>query len=205
MTTLLEYAQQHFPEHEVECPDGAVPLNDITVVAHVVGRTRAASLVEGLRKALHAGIAREEPRIKTVIVEPTSPTMVNSGGEDPEGVVDLPVRRLAVGALIGGVILGSIVGVVGGLVASSLVAGVLVGLFGALLGAAAGAMWAGGGRYAGNRSWEQPHAPESAIVLVAATFDHEGDALEAAEVMATYVPNAVRIVAEDGAWRSPNI
>ncbi len=112
MTTLLEYAQQHFPEHEVECPDGAVPLNDITVVAHVVGRTRAASLVEGLRKALHAGIAREEPRIKTVIVEPTSPTMVNSGGEDPEGVVDLPVRRLAVGALIGGVILGSIVGVV---------------------------------------------------------------------------------------------
>ena len=199
MTTLAEYAHQHFPQHPTDGDDGRVALAGHTVVAHVVGRHNGLRL----ERELHDHV--DPARVTSVVIEPTSPTMVNEGGEDPEGIFDLPHRRVAGGAIAAGAAIGAAVGIVGGLITGSVAAGVILGVFAAIIGGVIGGMLAGGGRYAGNHAWEQHHAPDRAIVLVAVLLDDEHDANTIAAAMSHFDPEDVRILNADGAWHSPSV
>ena len=201
MATLLDYARQHFPGHDTESspgsPEGAVALASHTVVAHVVGSRRAKLVEEALRRSAQG---RDMGR---VVLRPTDPTLVTTGGEDKEGIVDLPYRRFAAGAVGGGAVGLVVLGVVGLLVTDTWWGAIILAGFGAVLGAVIAAMLSGMGRYAGDRAWEQPHAPDRTIVVLAAMFDDEHQANVAAAGVEVFQPDDVRIVAADGAWHSP--
>lgn len=197
MTTLTEYTTSHFPNHVTEQTRGDMTLTSHTVVAHVVG------LNDGLAIAQRVHEVLPEVHLGSVMVFPTQPTVANTGGEDPEGVVDLPRRRVITSGVVGGLVIGGVAGIVVGFVSGSVATGVIIGLFAAALGAVAAAMVGGGGRYGGDRAWEQPQAPDRTITVVAAFTVTERDALEAARVMETLDPFEVRIVSVDGAWHSP--
>lgn len=198
MTTLTDYARQHFPEHDTESPDGTVSLSSHATVAHVVGSRRARLVEQALRRTTR------DARVARVVIRPTRPTIVGTGGEDGQGIVDLPYRRTAAGAAGGAIAGGAVLGVVGGIVAGSWAVAIVLGAFGLVLGGVVGAMLAGGGRHAGDRAWEQPHAPDRTIVLVAAMFDDEHTANVAAAAVSVFQPEDVRIVDRKGAWHSPN-
>jgi hypothetical protein len=198
MTTLAEYAHQHYPNHRVDATDGPVPLAGHTTVAHVIGRDRGRTMVDALKQRI------EPERVTSIVVRPTDPSVVNSGGEDPEGIADLPYRRVAAGAVVGGVVIGAAVGVVAGLIFGNLIAGLVLGVFGAVIGGVIGGVASGGGRFGGHRAWEQQHAPDSSVVLVAVLLDEESRATEVATYMAAYEPEDVRILNTDGAWHSPH-
>jgi len=199
MTTLAEYAHQHFPQHPTDSADGRVNLAGHTVVAHVVGRER------GMR--LHSSIEQlvDPSRVTSLVIEPTHPTVLNAGDEDPEGIFDLPHRRIASGAIVAGVAIGIVVGIVGGLIVGSVAAGLVLGGFAAVIGGVIGGMLSGGGRYAGNRAWEQRHAPDRAVVLVAVLLDDEQEAKRVAHAVSDFEPQDVRILNTDGSWHSPNV
>jgi hypothetical protein len=142
--------------------------------------------------------------VASVMVRPNEPTLLPEGGEDKEGAVDLPYRRVATSSIVGALVVGVIVGVVVGLITGSALAGLIGAGFGAALGGIIAAIAGGGARLAGERGWEQPHAPDRTVAVVAAFVESEDEALEAARVMDELGPYEVRIVAADGAWRSPN-
>lgn len=198
MTTLTEYTISHFPNHVTDQTRGDMTLTSHTVVAHVVGLNDGIDLAKRVRAVLPG------TDVGSVMVRPTDPTVANTGGEDPEGVVDLPKRRVISAGIIGGLVIGAAVGVIVGLVSDSLSTGVITGVFAAILGAVVAAMVGGGGRYGGDRAWEQPQAPDRTITVVAAFTRSEDEALDAARVMEQLDPFEVRIVSADGAWRSPN-
>ena len=198
MTTLLEYATTHFPNHVTEQTDGDKVLTDHTAVAHVVGSANGIELVRRVQSAL------PQADVAAVMVRPTDQSVVPDGEEDREGVVDLPFRRIAVSGLVGAVVAGAAIGVVVGITADSFVVGLIVGVFAAILGGAVAAIAGGGARYGGDRAWEQPHAPDRTVAVVAAFADTESDAIAAARVMDQLDPYEVRIVAANGAWHSPN-
>jgi len=198
MTTLAEYAHQHFPQHPTNSEDGRVPLAGHTVVAHVVGRQRGQRLEAAMRERLDA------QRVTSLTVEPTTPTMKPEGGEDKEGIMDLPRKRVAGGAIALGVVVGIVAGIVTWLIADSPAAGIIIGVFAAIAGGWIGGVTSGGGRYAGNHAWEQQHAPDQAMVLVAVLLDDEHEANRVAAEMAPFEPEDVRILNSDGAWHSPN-
>lgn len=198
MTTLLEYATSHFPHHATDSSGGDHPLTEHTAVAHVIGRDAGLDLARRIKTSLPSA------EVGAVLVEPTEPTVVPEGGEDPEGMVDLPHRRLASAGLAGAVVVGLAIGIVTGLATDEAWVGVIVGAFAAIIGAVIATMASGGGRYAGERAWEQPHAPDRTIAVVAAFVDTEDDALGVARVMEAAQPFEVRIVNADGAWHSPN-
>lgn len=197
MTTLSDYANQHFPAHLTE---GAadVALTSHTAVAHVVGRETGARMEALLVDRLPPG------QVAAVTIERNDPTVVNRGGEDQGGIVDLPYRRIAIVSIVGAAVGGGAVGVLVGAVAGSLAVGLVIGAFCAVIGAVVGGMLAGGGRHAGERAWEQPHAPDRTIVVVAALLDTEADATAMARLMEELRPEEVRIVNTDGAWHSPH-
>ena len=117
MTTLTEYASTHFPNHVTDPitdrSAGDLTLTDHTAVAHVVGSANGMELVRRVQQALpQAGVA-------AIMVRPTEPTVVSDGGEDPEGVVDLPYRRIATSGVVGAIAAGVAIGVVVGITASS--------------------------------------------------------------------------------------
>jgi hypothetical protein len=198
MTTLLEYATSHFPNHVTDQAGADKPLTDHTAVAHVVGSANGMELARRVQQAL------PQAEVSAVMVRPTDQTVVADGNEDPEGVVDLPHRRIAASGIVGGVIAGVAIGVIVGLVVDSLATGLIVGVFAAILAGAVSAIAGGGARYGGDRAWEQPHAPDQTVAVVAAFATTEQDAIEAARVMDELDPYEVRIVASDGAWHSPN-
>ena len=198
MTTLTEYTTSHFPNHVTDQTRGDMTLTSHTVVAHVVGLNDGMELARRVRDAL------PDTDVGSVMVRPTQPSVANTGGEDPEGVVDLPRRRLVSAGIVGGVVTGVAVGVLVGLISNSVSTGVITGVFASILGAVVAAMAGGGGRFAGDRAWEQPHAPDRTITVVAAFTRTESEALDAARVMETLDPFEVRIVSADGAWHSPN-
>ncbi len=203
MATLADYAHHHFPEHPTHSADGSSELHGRTAVAHVIGRDRASALEAGLRRHL-ASAGADEVAVVELVIEPTEPTVVNTGGEDTEGIVDLPHRRVLSAAIVGALSLGLGVGILAWLIHSA-TAGLILGAFAATLGGVVGASVFGGARYGGERAWEQPHAPDQQIVLVAASFPDEHGATDAARLMANYSPQAVRILDEHGAWHSPTI
>jgi hypothetical protein len=198
MTTLLEYATTHFPNHVTDQDGGDKALTDHTAVAHVVGSAN------GIELARRVQLAIPNADVGAVMVRPTEPTIVPHAAEDGQGVVDLPRRRVATAALVGALALGAALGIILGLVTRSTIIGVIVGLFAAMIGAVIAAMAAGGGRYAGERAWEQPQVPDRTMAVVAAFTATEHDAIAAARVMDQFDPDEVRIVAADGAWHSPN-
>ena len=198
MTTLTEYATNHFPHHVTEQTGGDMTLTDHTAVAHVVGSANGAELARRIRQAL------PDADVAAVLVRPTDPSVVPDGGEDPQGVVDLPYRRVAAAAVVGAVIVGTVAGVLVGLIASSVATGLIVGVFAAILGGVIAAMTGGGGRFAGEHAWAQPHAPDRTVAVVAAFTTTERDAVAAARIMDEMDPYEVRIVSSNGAWHSPN-
>jgi hypothetical protein len=198
MTTLTEYTISHFPNHVTDQTRGDMTLTSHTVVAHVVGRRDGIELARQVRAVMPG------TDIGSVLVRPTEPSVANTGGEDPEGVVDLPRRRVASAGIAGAVVIGALVGVVVGLVSGSFWIGLITGGFAAVLGGVVSAIAGGGARYAGDRAWEQPQAPDRTITVVAAFTTNEEEALGAARVMEMLDPFEVRIVSTDGAWRSPN-
>lgn len=197
MTTLVDYAQAHYPNHSMET-DGDVTLTSHTAVAHVIGETDTVKM-----KALMQEQLPGTP-VGVVWVKPTPPSVVPNGGEDPEGVADLPRRRLAVAGVSVGAVVGVLVGIVAGLISDSAWTGVIVGVFAAVLGAASGAMISGGGRFGGDRAWQQSNNPTETVGLVAAFLDEERLANNAVQVMETLHPHDVRILSERGAWHSPS-
>lgn len=209
MTTLTEYAHQHFPQHPTTSDQGNVTLAGHTAVAHVIGRQRGGLLELELQRLIDDGTIETGPgrpdRVMSLVIEPTEPTVAPEGGEDPEGIFDLPHRRVAAGAAFAAIAIGAAIGVVGGLIIGSVPAGIILGSFAAILGGVIGAMSAGGGRYAGNRAWQQEHAPDRAVVIVAVLLDDEESANRVAAVMSGHEPEDVRILNADGAWHSPNV
>lgn len=198
MTTLTEYTTAHFPNHVIERTPGDLTLTDHTAVAHVVGSENGLELA----RRLHLELGADD--VATVLVRPTEPTIVGEGGEDPEGIVDLPYRRVAAGGLAGAAVVGIAIGVVTGAIFGSFWVGVILGAFAAVVGGVIAAMATGGARAAGHRAWEQPHAPDRTIAVVAAFTDTERDAVAVARLMEQTAPHDVRIVNADGAWHAPN-
>jgi hypothetical protein len=198
MTTLLEYATTHFPNHVTEHTGDDRALTDHTAVAHVVGSANGIELARLVQREL------PQAEVAAVMVRPTDPSVVPEGNEDREGVVDLPHRRVAASGVIGAVVAGVAIGVVTGIVADSFWVGLIVGVFAAILGGAVSAIAGGGARYGGDRAWEQPHVPDRTVAVVAAFATTESDAIAAARVMDQLDPYEVRIVASNGAWHSPN-
>jgi hypothetical protein len=198
MTTLIEYATSHFPNHVTEQSAGDMTLTDHTAVAHVVGSAN------GLELARRVQMALPNADVGAVMVRPTEPTVVPEGGEDAEGVVDLPYRRIASAGVIGAGVVGIVVGLIVGLVSGSVMMGFILGVFASIIGGVIAAIAGGGARFGGGRAWEQPHAPDRTIAVVAAFAGSEREALDAARVMDALDPYEVRIVSSDGGWHSPN-
>lgn len=198
MTTLIDYARVHFPNHATDSSAGDLTLTAHTAVAHVVGSANSNELIERTRRAF------PEIEVGAVLLRPTEPTVNPTGGEDPEGVIDLPHRRVATAGIVGAAVIGGAVGVIVGLVTESLVIGLIVGVFAAILGGTVSAIAGGGARYGGERAWEQPHAPDRTVAVVAAFTAIEEHAVAVARVMEAQDPYEVRIVSADGAWHSPN-
>ena len=198
MTTLADYAHQRYPNHRVDVEAARIDLASHTTVAHVIGRTAGERLSDSIR-------GRIDPnRVATLVIQPTNPTVIKDGGEDKEGIADLPHKRLGAGAAVTGAILGVAVGVITGFAIGDVVAGVLLGIFCAIIGAVIGFMVSGGGRYAGEHAWEQEHHPDEAADLVAALLDDETAAKDVASEMSAFGIEDVRILNREGAWHTPN-
>ena len=128
--------------------------------------------------------------------------MLPTDREDADGVLDLPLRRVAM-FVVGGFL---VVGVVATLLAFALGAtgskGLIIGVFAGVVGALVGAI-IGGSRFAGQRATTQPRAPGRNITVVAAFLDDYAGAASLAQSIGPAVDYEVRIVDRNGAWRSP--
>jgi hypothetical protein len=197
MKSLQEYAQINYPNHRLTTADGDVELAAYTVVAEVLGSTNVPGVTDELRKAM------PDARVAVVRISLTEPTVVAQGGEDPEGVVDLPKRRIAVSAIAAGAVVGLVVGVIVWLT-TSFIQGLITAVFSSAVAAVIGAMLGGGARFAGDRAWAQRNAPDKTVNLVAVLTGEEPEALRAVQAIERRGIYDIRIVGVDGAWRSPN-
>jgi hypothetical protein len=197
MTSLQEYAQINYANHLVTTPDGDVELSANTVVAEVLGTTDVPGVTREVRKSM------PDARVTVVRISRTDPTVVARGGEDPEGVIDLPKRRIAVSALVAGAAVGLVVGAIVWL-ATSFVPAFITAVFSGAVAAVIGAMLGGGARFAGDRAWAQKNAPDKTVSLIAVLTSEESDALRAVQAIERRGIYDIRIVNGDGAWRSPN-
>jgi hypothetical protein len=197
MKTLLEYAHTNFPNHSVSTPIGDVDLTDHTVVARTVGSNDVMTVGNELLRTM------PEARVAIARIRRTEPTVLPKGGEDKDGVIDLPKRRFATSGFLAAAVIGIAVGAVVWL-ATSFLPALIVGVFAAAMAAWVGSMFGGAGRFAGNRAWEQPNAPDEDVTLLAILAADEADAVRAAEVIERTGIYDVRIVDADGAWHNPN-
>jgi hypothetical protein len=200
MATLQDYVSQQFPQHEIDVWPPSSPvdleLTDNTVVSYVVGARAGIDLLNMYRQsAPNAAVAALE-------VRPTDPSVVPTDGEDTDGVLDLPVRRVAVYVVVGIAVVGIIGAVLGLLFTDSGVAAAIAGGFGALIGAFVGGI-VGGARFAGERANSQPRAPGQTITVVAAFLDDPASAASLAQSVGPAADYEVRIVDHAGGWHSP--
>ena len=137
-----------------------------------------------------------------VEVRPSDPTVVPTLGEDRDGVVDLPTRRIAVDVLGGLVVVGLAAGIATWAITGSGATSGIAAAFGALIGAFVGAI-VGGARFAGQRANWQPRAPGRNITVVAAFLDDDASAASLARSIGPAADYEVRIVDHEGGWRSP--
>jgi hypothetical protein len=200
MATLQDYVATQFPQHEIDASAPSNPdnleLTDNTVVSYVVGARDGLDLLSRFRQSA------PNARVAALEVRPTDPTVVPTTGEDVDGVVDLPARRVVASVVTGAVA----VGIVGALLAlvftKSGITVAIVGVFSAMIGAAVGAI-VGGARLAGERATSQPRAPGKAITVVAAFLDDPTSATSLATAVGPVADYEVRIVDHTGGWRSP--
>ena len=200
MASLQDYVAQQFPQHEIDVwPPGTpadMELTDNTVVSFVVGTGAGIDLLQAFRES-----APDVP-VVALEVRPSEPTIVPTDGEDPDGVVDLPARRVVAHVAIGIIAIGILGALLSLLITDSAVAAVIAGVFGAAIGAFVGAI-IGGGRFAGQRATSQPRAPGETITVVAAFLDDPDSATSLATSVGPAAGYEVRIVDHAGGWRSP--
>lgn len=194
MTTLAEYATAHFPNHVTDQSGDDMTLTDHTAVAHVVGSANGIELARRVRAAA--------PNIDVgaIMVRPADQTVVTDRGS----VGDLPHRRVGASGIVGTVLIGLGTGLIVSFVSGSAMVGVIIGVLAGLLGCGVSAIAEGEARAADQRAFDQPHAPDRTVAVVAAFTSTEGDAVAATRVMDEMDPYEVRIVASDGAWHTPN-
>ena len=200
MTSLQEYVHQQFPQHDVDVLESQSPsdleLTDNTVVSFAVGSRAGLDLLSTYRRSA------PDARVAAVTVKPTDPSVVPTEGEDADGVVDLPVRRIAAYIAIGLVTFGIVGAVVAALTTESGSTAVIAVVFAAIIGGIIGAI-VGGSRLAGQRATSQPRAPGRNITVVAAFLEDEASAASLARSVGPAANYEVRIVDHDGGWRSP--
>lgn len=204
ISSLREYSAAQFPNHELVEWGGAPHRSDAeltshTVVVQVVGSQKARDVLDHLRQLTAAPCS-------CVDVLPTSPTVLPKAGEDGDGIIDLPIRRIVFGAVLGALVGALAVALGGMLVSGSSHSVVVLAVFGGLAGAAVGAI-VSGARLAGQRATTQPQAPGEHVVLIAALLDDEEEALRVVRSMeSSGVDSDVeyRLVDEIGGWRSPS-
>ena len=202
INTLIEYADNSFPGHQLEMSAGSNPsllsLTSHTVVAHVVG-TAAAAQVEATMQG-----AVGHDRVATVLIRPVEVSVLPDPQEDSDGTFDLPPRRIGVAAAAGAVV-GAILGFGVGLAVATATSAVILAVFAAVVGGVLGAVSGGGARHASNRAVSQPQAPGRNIAIVAAFLDDEDSAIDLARIVSANDQQFdVRIVGSNGAWHAPN-
>lgn len=195
-TTLKDYIERTYPERQVEV-DADRPLAAHTVVGNAVDGFDISMLKAELVEAIPAAT------VSVGRVVPTEPTLIPSGGEDKDSVADLPKRRPLTAAAVGGSVVGIAAGVICG-ITISLAAGVILGVFCGVVAGIVSAIIGGGGRFAGQRAWDQPNAPASDIAVIAVFADTEDEATRAAALLEANGITDVKVVSEQGAWHSPN-
>jgi hypothetical protein len=107
MTSLREYVTHEFPEHTIdpiESDQGDLQLTDHTVVSYAVGRHAGDDLVRAYRESA------PQARVAALRVRPTNATVLPTDHEDADGVLDLPMRRVATFVVGGFLVVGAIVG-----------------------------------------------------------------------------------------------
>jgi hypothetical protein len=200
MASLQDYVTQQFPHHDITVLEPHDPvdlqLTDNTVVSYVVGSRAGIDLLNTFHRSVPAD------RVAAIEVKPSDPTVMPTAHEDSDGVVDLPVRRVAVHIAIGFVSLGVLWLVVTLLVADSATTAFIAAGFAAVVGGFIGAI-VGGSRLAGQRANSQPRAPGQCITVVAAFLEDEDSAATLAECVGPEAEYEVRIVDRRGGWRSP--
>ena len=200
MASLQEYVAQQFPQHQIDVWEPGDPpdleLTEHTVVSYAVGTRAGLDLFNTFRRTV------PNAHVAAVDVKPTDPTVISTTGEDRDGVVDLPVRRVAAW-VVGGFLVFGLVAVALSLVFtdSGVTAGIIGG-FTALVGAAVGGI-VGGSRFAGERATSQPRAPGRSITVVAAFLDDDESASSLATSVGPAAGYEVRIVDNKGGWHSP--
>jgi hypothetical protein len=197
MTTLQDYAHTNFPHHAVTTPIGDAELTDHTVVARAVGKRDVMAVGNELLRTM------PDARVAIAKIERTEPSVVPRGGEDKDGVIDLPKRRIAASGLVAAIVIGVAIGAVVW-AATSFFPALIAAVFAATMAAWVGSMFGGGGRFAGNRAWEQPNAPDKNVTLLAVLTNDESEAVHAAELIEKNGIYDVRIVNAHGAWHNPN-
>jgi hypothetical protein len=200
MASLQEYVAQQFPHHDIDVWEPGYPpdleLTEHTVVSYVVGTRAGLDLLNTFRRSV------PNAHLAAVGVRPTDATVLSTAGEDRDGIMDLPVRRIAAWVVGGFMVLG-LVGVALSLVFtdSGVTAGIIGG-FTALIGALIGGI-VGGSRFAGERATSQPRAPGRSITVVAAFLDDNESASSLATSIGPAAGYEVRIVDNKGGWHSP--
>lgn len=196
MVTLKSYAEMTFPNHAVRV-DNDAPFYEHTTV----GQMTSDEQLKTFRLTLVDSLPGSQVSIATV--EATTPSIVPAGGEDRQGVADLPKRRIFATAILAG----GLAGVIGGIIIGAfinLASGIILGCFVAVVVGIVSGIAGGGARFAGERAWEQANKPAEDIYLIAAYARDEREATVAANVMEQAGITDVRIVNENGAWHSPN-
>jgi len=200
MASLQEYVAQQFPQHEIDVWEPGYPpdleLTEHTVVSYVVGTRAGLDLLNTFRRSA------PNAHLAAVEVRPTDATVVASAGEDRDGVVDLPLRRVAAWVFGGFLVLGLLGVAVSLAFTDSGVTAGIIGGFLALVGAIVGGI-VGGSRFAGQRATSQPRAPGRSITVVAAFLDDDKSAASLATSIGPAAGYEVRIVDNKGGWHSP--
>jgi hypothetical protein len=196
MMTLAEYARQQFPDLDVS-GDGGRELRSHSAVVQVVGRRRTQSIADALRGRYGGDVA-------SVTLHPDHVGVVAKAGEDKEGIASLPARRMAVASLALGLPVGIAVGLIAGFASGDATVGVIAGVFCAVVAGWVAGLLGGGGRFAGQRAWEQVRVPDTTIGLVAVLVDDEARAVAALESVDHREIVDTRVVDDHGTWHSPN-
>ena len=153
MTSLQEYVTQQFPHHDIDMLEprdsSDLELTDNTVVSFVVGSRAGLDLLSSFRQSV------PNSRVAAVTVKPTDPSVVPTGDEDGDGVVDLPVRRVAAYGVIGFVAVGVLGALIAAITTDSATSIAIAAVFAGIIGAIVGAI-VGGSRLAGQRATSQP-------------------------------------------------